>query len=82
MFEFGNKKKPTAADNGKQFMTQVKDDHAALFQSFIDARDEYDDIEEFIAALASQSWELLEATCKTSYRNGINRGQRRHQSDR
>ena len=85
MFDFPTKSKPenkTAADNGKQFLAQAKEKHQELFESFAENKDEYDDFEDFLGALESQTWELLELVCKASYRNGIKRGQRRQKSDR
>jgi beta-phosphoglucomutase-like phosphatase (HAD superfamily) len=80
MFKFPKKKKETAADAGKQFLTDAKAQHGELFAAFAENVETYDSVEEFLSALESQSWELLELICKASYRNGIARGQRRQKS--
>ena len=80
MFDFPAKsqeKTKTAAESGKQFLTQAKEQHQELFASFSENKEEYDDFEDFLDALESQAWELLEVVCKASYRNGINRNRGR-----
>jgi hypothetical protein len=72
---FQLKKKPTqAAEDGKTFLRQARDEHAALFARFVANADEYDTVEEYTDAIESQAWEITEAVVKQSYMNGIRKG--------
>ena len=75
MVNFGNNKQNADKGNGRStFLADVRKEHDQLFASFVDRGDEYVSVEDYTDALASKSWEMVEAIAKLSYRNGIARG--------
>ena len=75
MVNFGNNKQNVDKGNGRStFLADVRRQHDELFSSFVANHEEYASVEDYTDALASQSWEMVEAIAKLSYRNGIARG--------
>ncbi len=78
MVNFGNNKQNADKGNGRPtFLADVRRQHDELFASFVANHEEYDSVEDYTDALESQSWEMVEAIAKLSYRNGIARGRER-----
>jgi len=73
--EFGNKRKEARRQaDGAKFMAQAKADHAAVFDSYIELQDEFDNVESYTRALQADAWKVTEQIAKQSWRNGIARG--------
>ena len=71
--------------DGKTFLSEARQEFAALFQGYVereDEEDQFDSLAEFADALEAEAWKLCEEIVKRSYRNGVTRGQRRQKSDR
>jgi hypothetical protein len=71
----GQTKKPES--DGQKFLTNAKERHAEIFQSFLAKADEFPSVDEYTDAIEKESWKFTELLTKESWRNGLARGQAR-----
>lgn len=81
---YGNKRREQTkpSPDGKAFLTQAREEFAALFESYVDMEDEFESLAEFGEALETAAWTFVEELTKRSFKNGLTRGRGRQKSDR
>ena len=65
------------ASEGAKFLSQAKEEHAAIFRTLLEKADSYSSVETYTDAIEEASWRLTEHLARESWRNGRARGQSR-----
>jgi hypothetical protein len=75
--DFPGKPKPVGSQpaNGSAFLANAKSEHAALFVTYIAKADEFVSVDEYTDALQAAAWKLTERLAKSSWKNGMARGE-------
>ena len=62
---------------GADFLASAKAEHVALFVGHIAKADDFVSVDEYTDALQAAAWKLTEKIAKTSWKNGMSRGESR-----
>jgi hypothetical protein len=70
--------KQKSASDGAEFLSRAKKEHESMMAELLAKADSYSSVETYTDAIELASWDFASAMAKTSWRNGVARGQARH----